>query len=206
MPRVPPRVLPVATVPLADHPFLPSSADATLCATCGKTTAAHPSSGTPPEMATTTPANAAPTLNLPPGATSEPAVPIAEKIIGAGIALVPNGASVSNIDPWLAGFSGILCILLDKLKQEKWFPEGWTPYVMVLAALAIGWGVYHLLAAQDAAASLGKGSWIATQSHANWIGGKRLGLLTPTAPENRRQAPPMPAMKPALLTLMLCGF
>lgn len=147
----------------------------------------------PPDIAqpSTVPENAPvtaatpPAANLPPGATSEPAVPLAEKIIGAGIAVAPNLMGVTQIDPWLTGWSGLINIALDKLKNERWFPEGWTPYVLIAAALLIGFGVYKILGSEQAQVALGKGAWIATTAHANWVGGKRLGIFTPTAAENR---------------------
>lgn len=133
-------------------------------------------------MTSTTPTAA----NLPPSATSEPAVPLAEKIIGAGLAVAPNLATLTQAgDPWLVGWSGVLNIALEKLKNERWFPEAWTPYVLIAAALLIGFGVYKLLGSEQAQVALGKGAWIATQAHTNWVGGKRLGAFAPTAVDNK---------------------
>lgn len=134
-----------------------------------------------PPVAPTVP----PAANLPPGATSEPPIPIAEKVIGAGITATPNMASIASGDPWLVGWSGLINVGLDHLKQCKRFPERLTPFLMIAVSLFVGWLVYDHLAHVEPAVAWGKGAWIATQAHLNWTGGKRLGILAPTDPANK---------------------
>lgn len=126
-------------------------------------------------------------VNLPAGATSEPAISITEKIIGAAVTLTPNAMSyATNQDPFLLAWGGVLNVFLDKLKREKWFPETITPYVMIILGLGLGYLLYVVLNnSTDITTGLGKGAWIVTQTHTNWIGGKRLGAFSSTTADER---------------------
>lgn len=133
------------------------------------------------------PPAAPPAVNLPPGATAEPAYPLAEKIIGAGLSAAPNLATMTPgvSDPWLIGWSLALNAGLDWLKNRKHFPEALTPVVMIIGGIVIGWVIYQVVGGDTLQVGLSKGAWIVGQCHTNWVGGKRLGAFAPTSPEKR---------------------
>jgi hypothetical protein len=106
-------------------------------------------------------------------------------VIGGALLAAPNLLSINQVDPWLTGWALTINVALDKLKNEPWFPESWTPIILIIVGIGICWVIYAILSQEEAKVALGKGAWLVGQAHGNWVGGKRLGAFAPTAPEKR---------------------
>lgn len=91
-------------------------------------------------------------------------------------------ATASWAGPEVNGLAGLVNLSAEYLKNRSWFPEAWlTVPLVIVVSLGLAWLLWH----DDLVQAISKGAWIATQAHANFQAGKRIGLLAPTAPENK---------------------